>query len=157
MCLSPFKTERVFKDHLKYCKLYGNQRVEMPAGSKATLQFKNFQNSLLQIDKAALNCEARLLEVSDPSRPNIVKEHKLVTYSNAHARRDSNNKMQLEEFFATMDEKGSMEKLLVRLIKTANKSFSQLRHTKYPVSLSDKEQRALEKRKVCWVCRSTLA
>jgi uncharacterized C2H2 Zn-finger protein len=81
MCLSPFRSERTFSDHMNHCKIHGNQRIEMPAEGKDTLQFKNFQNSLLQVDKVSLDCETRLVEVSDPSRPNIVKEHKLVACS----------------------------------------------------------------------------
>ena len=50
-----------------------------------------------------------------------------------------------------------MEKLLVSLIKTANRAISRLRHTNYPMTLSDKEQLALEKGTICWVCRGALA
>jgi hypothetical protein len=42
MCLYSFRTERTLTDHMRYCKIHGNPRIEMPAEGKYTLQFKNF-------------------------------------------------------------------------------------------------------------------
>ena len=152
-CLSRFRSEIKLNNHMKHCKRHGCQSVQTVSGDRAILRFKNFQNSLQQSDKVALDCEAALIDVYDPLNSNLVKKHEVIAVSYAHAQRDSCNSMQLVEVVERLGGEDCMLSAVTALIKTANKSISRLRNTSYPMTLSPEDELAIKTEKICWVCK----
>jgi hypothetical protein len=80
---------------MKHCKRHGYQAVETVSGDRVILRFKNFQNTLLQSNKIALDCEERLTDVYDSSNPNRAKIHEAIGVSYARDQRDSSTTIQV--------------------------------------------------------------
>ena len=69
---------------------------------------------------------------------------------------DSRNTVQLVDIFETLGGEEFMVAALKALIKTANKSISELQNISYPLTLSPDDEWAIRNKKLCLICKEKL-
>ena len=154
--LSILHTEIMPKLHMRHSKCHGYQCLETAVGDNAISRFKNFQNSLLQRDKVALDCEEKLRDVSDTTKLNRIKELETIVVIYDHAQRETFNVNQLVEVVDTLGGEDCMCTTMSAVVKTKSHSISRLCNVNYPMTLSSEDKLVIKNNDMRLVCKRIL-
>ena len=110
--------------------------METVNGNKVILRFNNSQHSLLEIDKATLNCEAKFKDAYGSFNFNRIKKYEVNVLSYVHEQKDSYNTMKMVEMFEALSGEDFIGTAMTAITITADKSISRLRNIAYPMTLS---------------------